>query len=155
MPLERKVWTGILVRINLVKFKIIFNHFKRINFKRKKEKSRSQWESSWIVPLSERTAYTVSLLPAHIAKHTGERNKKQKAVNKICVKLCHEWGSNLAVWSLKSAALILDVGRQHVPAGRICRERQTGVSMLILDGPLNIDRASNKAFPRLSNSNFL
>lgn len=57
-------------------------------------------------------------------------------------------GIRLAVWSLKSAALILHVGRQHLPAGQICRERQTRVSMLILDGPLNIDRASNKAFPR-------
>ena len=53
------------------------------------------------------TACTASSLPAFIVKHTRERNKKLKAVDKICLKLCTEWRSDWLFVSLKSAALIL------------------------------------------------
>lgn len=48
------------------------------------------------------TACTPSLLPAFLVKHTRERNKKLKAVDKICLKLCPEWRSDWLFLSLVS-----------------------------------------------------
>lgn len=73
------------------------------------------------------TACTPSLLPAFLVKHTRERNKKLKAVDKICLKLCPEWRSDWLFLSLKSAALVLHNGCQYLPAEQICRERQDTV----------------------------
>lgn len=77
-----------------------------------------------------------------------KETRSRKTSTKYVCKTLPQVGIRLAVLSLKPAALILHVGRQHLPAEQTFRERQTRVSMLILDGPLNIDRASNKAFPR-------
>lgn len=81
-----------------VKFKL-FGIQKRIDFK----KSRLIQGSSQMMLQTQ--SYCAVLLPqALIVKHT-RRNKKLKAVNKMCLKLCLGWSSPWLLLSLESSCI--------------------------------------------------
>lgn len=118
----------------LVKFKLLSIQ-KRINFFLKKAETNPRivmtddLDPEWLL--------TILLLLALIVKHTRKRNKKLKAVNKMCLKLCLEWDSARLCLSLKSDC----IDCAHWPPASssradLCRKpERTQVSALVLDGP--------------------